>query len=77
MAQNPYLHVFVANGYYDLATPFAATRYTFARMQSEPDLAKNITMDYFKAGHMMYIDRNEHAKLKKDVADFIRANSGL
>ena len=77
MAQNPYLHVFVANGYYDLATPFAATRYTFARMQNAPELAKNVTMDYFKAGHMMYIDRNEHAKLKKDVADFIRANSGV
>ena len=77
MAQNPYLHVFIANGYYDLATPFAATRYTFARMQNEPELAKNVTMDYFKAGHMMYIDRNEHAKLKKDVADFIRANSGV
>ena len=76
MAQNPFLKVFVANGYYDLATPVAATRYTFARMQLEPELAKNVTMDYFKAGHMMYIDRNEHAKLKKDVADFIRANSG-
>jgi carboxypeptidase C (cathepsin A) len=76
IAQNPYLKVFVANGYYDLATPFAATRYTFARMQNEPELAKNITMDYFRAGHMMYIDRNEHAKLKKDVAEFIRANSG-
>jgi carboxypeptidase C (cathepsin A) len=77
MAQNPFLHVFVANGYYDLATPFAATRYTFARMQNEPDLAKNVSMDYFRAGHMMYIDRNEHAKLKKDVAEFIRANAGV
>jgi carboxypeptidase C (cathepsin A) len=77
LAQNPYLHVFVANGYYDLATPFAATRYTFGRITGEPDLRKNVSMDFFKAGHMMYIDRREHAKLKKDVADFIRANDGL
>ncbi|HJW92820.1 MAG TPA: peptidase S10 [Thermoanaerobaculia bacterium] len=31
MTENQYLHVYVANGYYDLATPFAATKYTFAR----------------------------------------------
>jgi carboxypeptidase C (cathepsin A) len=77
MTANPYLKVFIANGYYDLATPFAATRYTFARFQAEPDIAKNVSMDFFRAGHMMYIDRNEHAKLKKDVAEFIRANGGV
>ena len=74
LAQNPYLHVFVANGYYDLATPFAATKYTFARMQIEPELRGHVSMDFFKAGHMMYIDRHEHARLKKDVEDFIKAS---
>ena len=29
-----------------------------------------VTHEY-EAGHMMYIDVNELAKLKKDVADFI------
>ena len=32
---------------------------------------------YFEAGHMMSIDRAAHARLKKDVADFIRNNSNL
>jgi carboxypeptidase C (cathepsin A) len=77
IAQNPSLKVFVANGYYDLATPFAATRYTFARMQLEPELRKNVSMDYFEGGHMMYIDRKAHAKLKKDIEDFYRAASNL
>jgi len=72
MSENPFLRVFVANGYFDLATPFAATRYTFARLGLEPDIRKNVSMDYFAAGHMMYIDRREHAKLKKDIADFVR-----
>ena len=71
MSENPFLRVFVANGYYDLATPFAATRYTFARMGLDPEVRKNVSMDFFKAGHMMYIDRAEHARLKKDIADFI------
>ncbi len=77
MSQNPYLKVFVANGYYDLATPFAATRYTFARMQLDPEVRQNVSMDYFEGGHMMYIDRKAHAKLKKDVADFIRSASNV
>jgi len=29
MTMNPHLKVYVANGYYDLATPYLATRYTF------------------------------------------------
>jgi carboxypeptidase C (cathepsin A) len=73
MSSNPYLRVYVANGYYDLATPFAATKYTFARMGLDPEVRKNLSMDFFAGGHMMYIDRAAHAKLKKDVADFIRA----
>ncbi len=73
MSSNPYLRVFVANGYYDLATPFAATKYTFARMGLDPEVRKNLSMDFFAGGHMMYIDRAAHAKLKKDVAGFITA----
>lgn len=77
IAQNPFMKVFVANGYYDLATPFAATRYTFARMQLEPELRKNISMDYFETGHMVYIDRKAQARLKRDVDEFIRANANV
>ena len=33
---------------------------------------RNVSMDFFAGGHMMYIDRAAHAKLKKDVAEFIR-----
>ena len=73
MSSNPTLRVFVANGYYDLATPFAATKYTFARMGLDPEVRKNVSMDFFPAGHMMYIDRTSHAKLKKDVVEFVRA----
>src|SRR5690606_3629368 len=30
MSMNPHLRVFAANGYYDLATPYLATRYTIS-----------------------------------------------
>jgi carboxypeptidase C (cathepsin A) len=75
MAQNPDLKVLVANGYYDLATPFGATNYTFARMQLEPALRANVTMTYYEGGHMMYIDRKAHLKLRDDIVKWMR-NTG-
>jgi carboxypeptidase C (cathepsin A) len=75
MTQNPDLKVLVANGYYDLATPFGATNYTFSRMQLDPELRPNITMTYYAGGHMMYIDRAASLKLHEDVANFIRTSS--
>ncbi len=73
MSSNPYLRVFVGNGYYDLATPFAATNYTFARLGLDPEIRRNVSMDFYASGHMMYIDRTAHARLKKGVAAFITA----
>ncbi len=77
MSQNPYLKVYVANGFYDLATPFAATRYTFARLSLDPEIKKNVSMSDFAGGHMMYIDRKAHAKLRQDVVNFIRSASNV
>lgn len=54
MSRNPHLKVHVANGYYDLATPFFATEYTFDHLGLEPELRGNVTMSYYEAGHMMY-----------------------
>ncbi|PYQ28393.1 MAG: peptidase S10 [Acidobacteria bacterium] len=73
MTQNQYLRVFVANGYYDLATPFAATRYTFSRMQLDPSLRGHVTMGFYPAGHMMYIEKSSREKLHDDVSAFIKA----
>lgn len=30
-------------------------------------------MSYYDAGHMMYIHKPSHAKLKKDIVEFIRS----
>lgn len=69
--QNPYLKVHVANGYFDLATPYFATRYTFNHLGLEPDLRDNVSMAYYEAGHMMYIHHPSLAKQKNDLAAFI------
>ncbi len=71
MTINPYLKVYVANGFYDLATPYFATQYTFNHMQLDPSLRSNLSMGYFEAGHMMYIHIPSLEKLKGELAGFI------
>lgn len=72
MTRNPYLKVFVANGYFDLATPFFATEYTFDHLGLDPSLQKNVAMGYYEAGHMMYLHKASLVKLKADLAVFIK-----
>lgn len=74
MSINPYLKVFVANGYYDLATPFLATEYTFNHLGLDPSLRGNVSMGYYEAGHMMYIHTPSLAELKADLAKFIASS---
>ncbi len=71
MSQNIFLKVHVANGYFDLATPFFATEYTFNHLELDPSLRKNISMSYYDAGHMMYLKESCLAKLREKLANFL------
>jgi carboxypeptidase C (cathepsin A) len=71
MTMNPFLKVLVANGYYDLATPYFATQYTFNHMDLDESLQDNYRMTFYEAGHMMYIHMPSLEQLKADLADFL------
>lgn len=73
MTKNPFLKVWVANGYYDLATPYFATDYTVKHMGLDPAVRGNLTMSYYEAGHMMYIHMDSLKKLKTDYAAYMEA----
>ena len=73
ITRNPFLKVHVSSGCYDLATPYFATRYTFNHLGIDPALTKNITLDDYTAGHMMYLNRPDLKKQKADLARFIRS----
>jgi len=73
MTYNPHLKVFVANGYYDLGTPYFATEYTFNHLGLNKSLQKNVSMGYYEAGHMMYIHMPSLKKMKKDLSKFIKS----
>jgi carboxypeptidase C (cathepsin A) len=72
MTRNPALKVFLASGYYDLATPYFGTDYTFDHLGLAPALKKNVTTAYYHAGHMMYIEKESHRKLRDDVGNFLK-----
>jgi carboxypeptidase C (cathepsin A) len=69
--KNPHLHVFSANGYFDLATPFFATEYDISHMYLEPELRGNIQFGYYPSGHMIYLNVDALHQLKDDLAAFI------
>jgi carboxypeptidase C (cathepsin A) len=72
MAKNPSLRVFVGSGYYDLATPYLATNYTFNHLGLEAGQANRVTLSYYDGGHMMYTDKGSLVRLKADLAKFFQ-----
>ncbi len=76
MLRNPYMKVFVASGYYDMATPFFGAEYTMNHLGVPGELRENITIAEYESGHMMYIDEPSLAKFKEDVAAFYAASEG-
>lgn len=75
MRKNPYMKVFVASGYYDMATPYFAAEYTVSAMNLDPQLRRNFSFAYFEAGHMMYIEKASLRKLKEDMSAFMQTSA--
>lgn len=73
MNENRDLKIFVGSGYYDLATPYFATDYTFSHLGLVPELGSNIQTSYYEAGHMMYIRKKSLEKLKADLVLFYQS----
>jgi carboxypeptidase C (cathepsin A) len=71
LVKNPYMHLFVASGHFDLATPFFATEYTLDHLGLEPEVRARISTGEYDAGHMMYINNESLSKLHHDVAGFL------
>jgi carboxypeptidase C (cathepsin A) len=72
---NPHLHVQVENGFYDMATPFFATEYTMDHLFLPGNLRSNIQLEYYNAGHMMYLHEEDLGKLKSNIVAFIDGSS--
>ncbi len=76
LARNPFMHVFMGMGFYDLATPHFATQYTMTHMDIDADLRDNLHTATYQAGHMFYLDVPSLGKLKADVLAFLADIAG-
>lgn len=74
MIANPQLKLFVSCGYYDLATPYFASTYTYDHL-NVGELKKNITIKYYASGHVSYLRPETHARMYKDLEDFYHQGS--
>jgi carboxypeptidase C (cathepsin A) len=80
MTHNPFLKVFVAIGYYDMATVMGGAEFNFTHLAYDKQVTDRVSYGYYEAGHMIYIRPSAHKALKNDVARFIqstRAQGGV
>ena len=73
MTENSSLKVMICCGYYDLATPFYNAEYAVNHMGLRADVRNNIILNYYNAGHMMYVTNPDDAKLKADAMKFYQS----
>jgi carboxypeptidase C (cathepsin A) len=72
MSHNLFLKIFVAQGYYDMATVMGGMEYDFAHLGYDKTFVDRVSYGYYEAGHMIYIRPSAHKALKKDIAKFIQ-----
>ncbi|MDA3877801.1 MAG: hypothetical protein PF483_12020 [Halothiobacillus sp.] len=77
MTMNPGLGLLVQQGYYDLATPFAATNYYLRHLDMPAAARERIRLDHYPAGHMMYLHEPSLKKYRDDLAAFVREYDNL
>ena len=77
MTTNPGLHLLVQQGYYDLATPIGATNHDIRHLDIPSEARERIVMDYYEAGHMMYLHQESLEKYREDLARFVRDTDRL
>ena len=71
IVKNPYLKIFVLEGYYDLATPYLAANYTMDDLDLPVPYRKNISYATYDSGHMVYLNTPSLQKMHDDVDSFM------
>jgi carboxypeptidase C (cathepsin A) len=75
MVRNPKMKVLVQQGYFDLACPYGAVEYFVNHLDVPAEVRRNISIEYYEAGHMMYVHEPSRVKFKKDLAAFLDATA--
>jgi carboxypeptidase C (cathepsin A) len=76
MSHNPFLKIFVAIGYYDMATVMGGAEYNFAHLGYDKTFTDRVSFAYYETGHMIYTRPSAHKALKADIAKLIQSTRG-
>ncbi|HEY6643368.1 S10 family peptidase [Povalibacter sp.] len=75
MTLNPKMKVLVQQGYFDLACPYGTVTHAIDHLNITPELRRNVQIEYYEAGHMMYVHPGSMSKFRDTSAAFIDANA--
>ena len=75
MSLVPDMRLFFGCGYYDVATPYFASIWTVRQMRLEPEQRKQVTIQFYEGGHMLYTHEDARKKLFEDAEAFYRGAS--
>jgi carboxypeptidase C (cathepsin A) len=74
MSMNPKMKVLVQSGYFDLACPYGTVKDAIDHLNITPELRRNVQIEYYEAGHMMYVHPLSMRKFTDTNKAFIEAN---
>jgi len=60
--------VLIANGHYDLITPYLASRWLVDQLPVPPAVRAGIRLRIYEGGHMMYMRPDARMLLSRDAA---------
>ncbi len=73
MSLNPYMHVYITHGYYDLITPaYSSTRIAHL-MKLDDSQRAHLTVRHYGGGHMFYTWGPSRAAFRSDIEGFYNA----
>ena len=71
MTRNERFGVFVGHGMFDLVTPYLASAYVVEQMDLPERLRRNVQLEVYDGGHMMYTHARARARLARDAEAFV------
>jgi carboxypeptidase C (cathepsin A) len=75
MSINPKMKVLVQSGYFDLACPYGTVQSAIDQLNITPELRRNVKIEHYEAGHMMYVHPGSMGKFSATTRAFIDENS--
>jgi len=67
LSLNPQMKLLIAHGYFDLATPYFASRYLVERLELDQATSPNLLLTVYAGGHMFYTHTRAREQFYADV----------